>query len=274
MTGLARDAATVAALQNEWNGNTVSANDSQIDVSPAEKTLNDRRRSIHSTKVFIRDTVIILVAAVAISVGIKAYIVRTFYIPSESMQATLQVNDHIVVNELAPRIFKISHGDIVVFRDPGGWLPSDKTPNPQGVAGVVDWALTSVGLSSSDSDNHLVKRVIGLPGDKVVCCNSFGQMTVNGIPLIEPYVKLPSGVTSVSADAFSVVVPPRSFWVMGDNRYDSKDSRYNRLTPSKGFVPEADVVGKAFVVSWPSQHWSLLDDYPRVFEGVDAAATK
>ncbi|CAN5305153.1 hypothetical protein BH09ACT1_BH09ACT1_19320 [soil metagenome] len=234
-----------------------------------------RRNSSRGVKIFIRDTVLILVAAIIISVGIKAFLIRSFYIPSESMQDTLEVNDRIIVNELVPNLVAVKRGDVVVFKDPGGWLPATTETTPSnGVVAAIDWALAAVGLSAPDSNDHLIKRVIGLPGDKVACCNAFGQMTVNGVPLSEPYVKLPTGVTKVSNDDFSITVPKNSLWVMGDNRYDSKDSRYNRTTPSKGFVPMSDVVGRAFVITWPSSHWTWLDNYPKVFSGVGKADTE
>ena len=129
-----------------------------------------------------------------------------------------------------------------------------------------------MGLSAPDSNDHLVKRVIGLPGDHVTCCNALGQMSVNGVPLDEPYVALPPGESKVSRDDFDEVVPDDSLWVMGDNRYNSKDSRYNGETPLKGFVPIENVVGRAFVVSWPVDHWSWLGNYPEVFDGVDEGA--
>jgi signal peptidase I len=139
------------------------------------------------------------------------------------------------------------------------------------VAGI-DWVLSVVGLSAPDSNDHLIKRVIGLPGDHVVCCNALGQMSVNGIPLSEePYVSLPAGDTKVSKDDFDVIVPDNALWVMGDNRYNSKDSRYNGSTPGKGFVPMDNVVGRAFVISWPLDRWAWLDDYPEVFRGVEEA---
>jgi signal peptidase I len=94
-------------------------------------------------------------------------------------------------------------------------------------------------------------------------------LSVNGVPIEEPYVKFPPGETRVSGDDFSVTVPEGSLWVMGDNRYNSKDSRYNRETPSQGFVPMSDVVGRAFVISWPSTRWTWLGDYPDVFRGTE-----
>jgi signal peptidase I len=223
---------------------------------------------------FVRDILLILLAAIVISFLIKTFLIRSFYIPSESMQNTLQVNDRIIVNELEPKLVPIQHGDIVVFKDPGGWLPPDtETTEPNGVAAFFDWALSIVGLTAPDSNDHLIKRVIGLPGDVVACCNAYGQMTVNGVALDETkYLLLPPGVTKVSRDDFSVTVPKNSLWVMGDNRYNSSDSRYHQATASKGFVPIGDVTGRAFVISWPVSRWSWLSDYPGTFAGVPAAA--
>ena len=247
------------------------------DIDPATSTEDvaaTRRRKSGGVKLFVRDIVLIVLAAIIISVGIKAFLIRSFYIPSGSMENTLQVDDRIIVNELVPRMVPLQHGDVVVFKDPGGWLPSSPVVQQQnGFVAGVDWVLSVVGLSAPDSNDHLIKRVIGLPGDKVACCNAFGQMTVNGIPLVEPYLKLPPGVTKVSANDFSVTVPKDSLWVMGDNRYDSADSRFHVTGPTKGFVPMDDVVGRAFLISWPSSHWSWLDDYPAVFGGVSAGNT-
>ena len=221
---------------------------------------------------FLRDVALILVAAIVISFLIKTFLIRSFYIPSESMEPTLNVNDRIIVNELVPDLTPISHGDVVVFKDPGGWLPPNSTPpEPNPVVGFFDWLLSFVGLTAPDSNDHLIKRVIGLPGDHVVCCNEFGQMTVNGVPLEEPYVQLPPGVTAVSKDDFDITVPKSSLWVMGDNRYNSEDSRYNRDKPGNGFVPFDNVVGRAVLISWPIDRWTFLDDYPFVFNGVDDA---
>ena len=243
------------------------------DIDPATSTTDvadTRPRKSRGVKLFIRDIVLIFIAAIIISIGIKAFLIRSFYIPSGSMEDTLQIDDRIIVNELVPKAVPVQHGDVVVFKDPGGWLPENPpATEPNGFVGAIDWLLSVVGLSAPDSNDHLIKRVIGLPGDKVSCCNAFGQMSVNGIPLVEPYLKLPSGVTKVSGNDFSVTVPKNGLWVMGDNRYDSRDSRFNLDTPSKGFVPMNDVVGRAFVISWPASHWAYLDDYPNVFSGVD-----
>jgi signal peptidase I len=185
------------------------------------------------------------------------------------MENTLQINDRIIVNELEPNLVPIQHGDVVVFRDPGGWLEPQTEVEQNPVVSFFDWFLSIVGLTAPDSNDHLIKRVIGLPGDKVSCCNDLGQMSVNGVPIKEPYLKLPTGETRASGTDFSVTVPKGTIWVMGDNRYDSKDSRYNGDTPSKGFVPLSDVTGRAFVISWPSSRWTWLDDHPEVFAGVE-----
>lgn len=219
---------------------------------------------------FLRDLLVIFVVAVLVSFLIKTFLIRSFFIPSQSMEETLVKDDRIIVNQLVPEVTPISRGDVVVFKDPGGWLPARPEVEQPPLVAAVDWFLAFVGLSAPDSNDHLVKRVIGLPGDHVVCCNALGQLSVNGVPLDEsPYVYLPPGESKVSEVDFDETVPDGSLWVMGDNRDNSKDSRYNGDTPLKGFVPIENVVGRAFVVSWPVSHWAWLDNYPQVFEGVD-----
>ncbi|MBC7517401.1 MAG: signal peptidase I [Microbacteriaceae bacterium] len=240
----------------------------ETDSSPRRtRAEQESKKRTRSTQRFIRDIVVIFLAAIIISVGIKTYLIRSFYIPSGSMENTLQIQDRIIVNQLVPRLIPLQHGDVVVFSDPGGWLPLHISPPVNPITGAVDWALTAIGFSASDSNDHLIKRVIGLPGDKVTCCNALGQIEVNGIALVEPYLKLPSGISKVSSMDFDVTVPANSLWVMGDNRYSSADSRYNRDTPSRGFVPVTNVVGRAFVITWPISRWTWLDDYPQTFSG-------
>ncbi|MCU1482443.1 MAG: signal peptidase [Subtercola sp.] len=231
------------------------------------------RRS-RSAALFARDIIIIFLVALLASVLIKTFLVRSFYIPSGSMENTLQINDRILVNELEPNLIPVSRGDVVVFKDPGGWLQPQYEPPTTPIVTAVNWALDAVGLAATDSNDHLIKRVIGLPGDHVTCCNALGQMSVNDVPLNEPYIKLPDGVTKVSEIAFDVTVPAGSLWVMGDNRYNSADSRYNQDKPDGGFVPISDVVGRALWITWPSSRWTYLDNYSAVFRGAkDAAPT-
>ncbi|TFC83846.1 signal peptidase I [Cryobacterium cheniae] len=228
----------------------------------------ETKRKKRGVALFIRDLLVIFVVALLISFLIKTFLVRSFYIPSGSMETTLLVNDRIIVNQLEPKLIPITRGDVVVFRDPGGWLLPQAPLEQNPVVAAVDWVMAAVGLAAPDSNDHLIKRVIGLPGDHVTCCNPLGQMSVNEVPLSEPYVTLPAGETRVSQDDFDVVVPDGSLWVMGDNRYNSKDSRYNTETPGKGFVPVDNVVGRALVISWPTSRWAWLDDYPEVFQGI------
>ncbi len=233
---------------------------------------DERPSRKHGFLLFLRDVALIVVAAIVISFLIKTFLIRSFYIPSESMEDTLLVNDRIIVNQLEPDLTPISRGDVVVFTYPGGWLDPVYEAPKDPVSSFFEWLGSIVGLTAPDSNDHLIKRVIGLPGDHVTCCDDFGQLSVNGVALDEsPYVKLPAGVTRVSRDDFDVTVPEGSLWVMGDNRWDSRDSRYNRDKPGNGFVPIDDVVGRAILISWPVDRWTWLDNYPLVFDGVQNA---
>ncbi|PWC04188.1 signal peptidase I [Agromyces badenianii] len=221
---------------------------------------------------FGRDILIIFLVAVLCSFLIKTLVARTFFIPSGSMSHTLEIDDRIIVNQLVPEVSPIERGDIVVFTDPGEWLPyRGDAPAQPPLAAAFDWLTAAVGLSAPDSDEHLVKRVIGLPGDRVACCNGLGQMSVNGVPLREPYAVHSPESTKASSVDFDVVVPDGSLWVMGDNREHSQDSRFHTDTPTRGFVPIDDVVGTAILVSWPLDDWTWLGNYPDVFDGVDSA---
>ncbi|KQO61543.1 S26 family signal peptidase [Curtobacterium sp. Leaf261] len=186
---------------------------------------------------FLRDVVIIVLAALLVSFLVKTFVVRSFYIPSGSMESTLQIDDRVVVNELVPKVVGLHRGDVVVFEDPGGWL-------------------------GATGKNDLIKRVIGLPGDHVSCCSTDGKVEVNGVALDEPYAQYLPEFGSRSRAAFDVTVPAGQVWVMGDNRGNSADSRVH------GTVPEADIVGRAVVITWPISRWSWLGRYPDTFADV------
>jgi signal peptidase I len=234
------------------------------DVAP-ERT--DRRR--RGWLVFLRDVLIIVVVALLVSFLVKTFLVRSFYIPSASMAQTLMVDDRILVDEITPRFGSYERGDVVVFRDPGGWLPPSTAPARPPVVEAVDWVLSLVGLSAPDSDDHLIKRVIGLPGDHVVCCNALGQTSVNGVPIDEtPYLNLPPGRSAPEPVPYDVTVPADSLWVLGDNRDSSRDSRYNQDQPGDGFVPLENVVGRAFLITWPFTRFGTIDFHHGVFAGV------
>ncbi|MDA3148053.1 signal peptidase I [Leucobacter sp. UCMA 4100] len=216
---------------------------------------------------FFRDLLVIVVIAFVASYALKTFLVRAFYIPSGSMKETLQVNDRILVNQLVPNVQKVDRGDIVVFRDPGGWVYPQAMPEANGFQKV----LQQIGLAAEVTDEYVVKRVIGVGGDHVECCDMNGLMMINGVPIREPYVVMPEGATRVSEIDFDVTVPEGSVWVMGDNRYASKDSRYNQDQPGKGFVSEDEIVGRAFLLNWPLNRFGLLDSYSDVFAGLDDA---
>jgi signal peptidase I len=230
-------------------------------------TTTKRRRGL---LVFLRDVLVIVLIAAVVSFVVKTFIVRSFYIPSASMERTLLVNDRILVDELTPRWAAYERGDVVVFQDPGGWL--DAQPQPPAappLAMAIDGFLTFIGLSASDSQDHLVKRIIGLPGDHVVCCNALGQITINGAPVDESeYLNLPDGDTAASNAPFDVVVPEGSLWLLGDNRDRSRDSREHQDLPSGGFVPLDNVVGKAFLTTWPFDRIGAIDGHHDIFNGV------
>lgn len=237
---------------------------------PEPKTALGRflRRSQKNVFVaFIIDVISVVGAALILSLLIKSFLLRSFFIPTGSMLETLQIKDRIFVNELVPTLIAPERGDILVFKDPGGWLTSGQEPTvdkpvlEQG----VDFFLSAFGLIAPDSSQHLVKRVIGKPGDHVVCCSAAGKLMINGTEITEPYIA--PGATP-SDKTFDVTVPPDSYWMMGDNRDNSEDSRFHLDLPSKGFVNKKYIVGRAFVVSWPQKHWKWLDNYPDVFKTV------
>ncbi len=220
---------------------------------------------------FLRDLLIILVVAFTVSFFLKTFLVRSFYIPSGSMEHTLEVNDRILVNQLVPDVVGVQRGDVVVFKDPGGWLSlpqSARVPSPT----QLEQVMQVLGLAADTSTDYVVKRVIGIGGDRVACCDANGRVTVNGVPLNEPYAVVPQGTSRVSDLDFDVVVPEGSVWVMGDNRYSSMDSRYHQDEPGRGFVSEKEIVGRAFVLNWPFSRFTWLDNYPSTFTGVQEAA--
>ncbi len=217
---------------------------------------------------FFIDLIVIVGAALILSLLVKTFLIRSFFVPSGSMLSTLQLQDRIIVNELVPNLIPVQHGDVLVFKDPGGWLPTDpqvtttaQTPLQQ----ASEWFLSAFGFAAPDSSQHLVKRAIGLPGDHVVCCNAQHQITINGVGINEVY--LDKGIEA-SIPKFDVTVPAHKLWMMGDNRPSSADSRFHTDLPSKGFVDESYVVGRAFVISWPINHWRWLDNFSDVFKDV------
>ncbi|MCF4122902.1 signal peptidase I [Antribacter sp. KLBMP9083] len=217
----------------------------------------------------LKETAIIVVSALVLSWIIKSFLVQAFFIPSASMQDTLEVGDRVMVSRLTPGPFDLRRGDIVVFKDPGGWLGPYVPPDRGPVGNAITSGLTFVGLLPQDTGEHLIKRVIGLPGDHVVCCDAEGRVTVNDVDLTETSYIAPGSVPS--QDPFDTVVPEGMLFVMGDNRQNSQDSRYNTSKPGGGFVPVENVVGAAFATVWPFDRATWLSNPSEVFEYVPDA---
>lgn len=205
----------------------------------------------------LRETAIIVVSALILSALVRAFLVQAFFVPSSSMEDTLLISDRIIASKITTSLSGVDRGEIVVFKDPGGWLPEPPPPEG-GLRGVIRTGLTFIGLIPSDSGKDLVKRVIGLGGDRVQCCDAQGRILVNGTALDEPYIIGPT--TQV---LFDVMVPPDSMFVMGDNRGNSRDSRFH-LEQENGAVPLANVVGRVVFVVWPFNRLST-EPIPEVF---------
>ncbi|MDQ2756409.1 MAG: signal peptidase I [Actinomycetota bacterium] len=218
----------------------------------------------------LREILIIAVMAVVLSFVVKTWLIQAFYIPSASMENTLVKDDRVIVSKLTPGPVDLQRGDIVVFQDPDHWLPAVPTVDQPGVRGVVHRGLQFIGLLPDESDDHLIKRVIGLPGDHVVGPTGGGKLTVNGVPITENYVKTgdaPNG----STQPFDIVVPAGRVWVMGDHRGDSADSRYHDDgTGATGSVPINDITGRAVTIVWPLDHVRWLSVPSSIYSTIPA----
>ena len=205
-------------------------------------------------KSFGRELLTIVVAAAILTLLVKAFVIQVYRIPSASMENTLQIGDRVLVNKVVYHIRGIARGDVVVFSGQDSWGPDAPPPSGNPVVRVVDDLLSGLGLHSDQT--YYIKRVIGLPGDRVACCTD-GKVAVNGVPLDEGQYLFPDNPPSTFK--FSTVVPAGHLWVMGDHRSDSDDSRYHPGDPGGGAIPENQVVGRAFLIIWPP---SQLRDLP------------
>ena len=215
----------------------------------ASGTQGRRRRAA-----FWREAVLLVVVTAVLTVLAKSFVVEAFRIPSASMEDTLRVGDRVLVNKFVYRIRGIERGDVVVFSGAGSWEPPAPPQSNDNVAAVYRDAMQAMGLESMGTD--YVKRVIGLPGDHVTCCDAQGRITVNGVPLLEGSYVYPG--EAPSTEFFNVTVPPGRLWVMGDHRGDSADSRYHGGDPWNGTIPESAVVGRVFLVIWPPSQVKAL----------------
>lgn len=236
----------------------------------------------------VRETAIVVVLALVLSSLVKTFLLQPFWIPSDSMNDTLIRDDRVIVSKLTPGPFDLARGDVVVFEDPGGWLADvPALPKGEGLGQKLKDGLAWVGVLPSQEDNHLIKRVIGLPGDHVRCCSDAGKLEVNGVAINETYV-FPGD--KPSAFPFDIHVPAGKVWVMGDHRSNSRDSRYNDVPPGDiggpglpggdadgkehtgyyGSVPIDRVVGRAVAIVWPLGRATGLGGQSEVFGSVPA----
>ncbi|MFK0167755.1 signal peptidase I [Streptomyces sp. NPDC090306] len=231
------------------------------------KVKRRRRRSA------VKEIPLLILVAVLIALVLKTFLVQAFVIPSGSMEQTLRIGDRVLVDKFTPWFGdEPERGDVVVFHDPGGWLQDEATTakNDPPVVKQVKEGLTFIGLLPSSNEKDLIKRVVGVGGDHVKCCDEKGRMTVNGVPLTENYL-YPGDKPSI--DAFDITVPRGRLWVMGDHRSNSADSRFHQNTAYGGTVSLKQVVGRAVVVAWPMGHWSTLKE-PGTYGSVTDAASE
>jgi len=213
-----------------------------------------RRRS------FWKELPILIAVALLLAVVIKTFALQAFFIPSGSMENTLEINDRVLINKLVYDLRGVHRGDIVVFDGNGSWDPGT-VPSTNPFSQFASNFASMFGFGHPD--NIYVKRVIGLPGDRVACCDAKGRVTVNGVALNESSYLYPGDVPSQSR--FNIVVPAGQLWVMGDNRSISADSRDHMGDPGGGTIPENAVLGRAFIIIWPPSRWRLLP-IPATFE--------
>ena len=207
-----------------------------------------------------RDLPVLVVAALVLTLVVRTFLVQAFYIPSGSMEPTLQIGDRVLVSKLSYRFGDIHRGDVIVFDGRDSFAGSQEVPAAHGLLGRVARQV-GVFLGVSASEKDFTKRVVGLPGDHVVCCDAAGRLEVNDAPVDEPYV-MPGDAPS--STPFDIVVPAGRLWVMGDHRSDSADSRAHLGDPGGGTVPVDRVVGKVFARFWPLSRLGGVDGAPVV----------
>jgi len=254
------ETARAPGMTSSADGPGVAAGDAQggggdgdtggIPEVPGRKRKRRKRRKSVSWWI---ELPILLVFALVLALLIKSFVVQAFYIPSSSMENTLEIGDKVLVNKLIYDFRPIHRGDIIVFNGDGSWEPTPAQTSPPLTR---LWNSISGLFGTAPGVHDFIKRVIGVPGDHVACCNAHGQVTVNGVALSEKSYLYPGNAPS--AMRFNIVVPPGRLWVMGDHRAVSWDSRGHMTDPGDGTIPENHVVGRAFVIVAPISRWRIL----------------
>ena len=246
-----------------WGIRSKAASGSDGKTSTRRSKQGARKRSL------LRELPVLVLGALVIALLIKTFLVQAFFIPSGSMENTLRINDKVLVNKLVYRMRPIQPGDIVVFNGAGSWnAPATRPTSGDPLVALYDATLRplldSVGglFGAEPGQTDYIKRVIGVPGDRVACCTAQGLVTINGVALHEKSYLYP-GNTPGEAPAgepghFRLKVPAGRLWVLGDHRGISDDSRGHEVDPGNGTIPESAVIGRAFVIAWPPSHWRVL----------------
>jgi signal peptidase I len=241
-------------------GSRTAARDRVAGSGPDPDARPGRRRG----RSFWRELPLLVVIALVIALVIKTFVVQAFFIPSSSMENTLDIGDKVLVNKMVYHFRSIQSGDVVVFNGDGSWEPEPTAGQPSSdpLVRLYDATLSPLfhsvaGLfGTNPGQTDFIKRVIGVPGDHVACCNAQGDVTVNGVALHEQSYLFPGNPPSMQR--FSITVPPGRLWVMGDHRSVSWDSRGHMDDPGNGTIPENMVIGRAFMIVWPPSRWRVL----------------
>ena len=204
----------------------------------------------------LREIPIIIGSALIVSIIVKTFFLHFFYIPTGSMENTLQVGDRIAVNKFGALFSEIKRGEIVVFGDPDNWLGQAPDDQNSGLIGQGKNLLITIGVVPDPAKQYLIKRVIGVGGDTVICCDDQDKLQVNGKSVEEPYVYEND---KASESNFNVTVPEGFIWVMGDHRAASSDSRFHTNDVNSGMVPLSKVVGRATFIVWPVSNLDFLE---------------
>ncbi|HEY9395162.1 MAG TPA: signal peptidase I [Nocardioides sp.] len=297
MTSNDRDPSVDVGPQARWDGPEMGGSRSFSSSPQAPRWASEqqgpangpRREEEHKPRLSAwQEGIVLVVLAVLVAIVVKALFVQAFYIPSESMEPGLQggpsvaTDDRVLVEKPSYWLAGTpQRGDVVVFSDPGSWLGVDESAGPSNLFGK---ALAVIGLYPEGG--HLVKRVIGVPGDVIECCDKQGRLIVNGVPIDEPYAR-PSetkcGRPNKEGECFGPMpgnrhweagpVPEGSLFVMGDNRANSADSTVHMCTANETdcalvpWVPEDNVVGKVVALGWPLDRAKWIHR-PESFEDV------
>jgi signal peptidase I len=252
----AEDAGATAAETDGTDGTDATEVDEDADDEPPKR------------KSFWRELPVLILVALVLAFLIKTFLVQAFFIPSESMENTLLVGDRVLVNKLAYRFGEVERGDVVVFDGRGSFEPK-KTADTGGnsIGDALRAIASSFGLAPGTESDY-IKRVIGVGGDHVVCCDTEGRITINDAPLDPEDYLFPGD--EPSTNSFDITVPEGRIWVMGDHRSRSEDSRAHTGLPGGGTVSVDKVIGRAFVKVWPIGRWDTMPR-PAAFDDIPDA---